>query len=282
MSDYYITNKENGDLIDIKDYPSIELISSLHDIFLLDGINEYRKNLDTYDFLGTPVPRVSNILRECIAKEYLMNWAARLGVKGYIAERNKATTIGSRVHEMIEHFLLYKEDKELPFSSSTNISKSIDNAYENFKLWYSNMMKLGYTIEIIAIEKRVSCPYYGGTIDCIARINGKVYIIDFKTSKSISYEYIIQTCAYMWNVNNGYAPDLPHIDGIGIIRVDKEKKGIFEDYFLNEHIPYQREIINQFFMGFGALLASYYHNINMRFIFSKYKSVYNIEESVTK
>ena len=49
-----------------------------------------------------------------------------------------------------------------------------------------------------------------------------IYIIDFKTSKQISYEYIIQTCAYMWLINNGFFPEISHIDGVGIIRVDKE------------------------------------------------------------
>ena len=83
----------------------------------------------------------------------------------------------------------------------------------------------------------------------------------------------------MWVVNNGYCSGLPHIDGIGIIRVDKEEKK-FEDLFLNEHIPSQKEIIDQYQNGFGYLLGSFYHNINMKMLFSSYKKEYLIEEAL--
>lgn len=272
----YLVQNNGGELEDVRNLPSLIIPDKLHDIFLLDGIEEYRKNLDTYTFNGLPVPRVSTILKECISKEYLINWAAKIGKQQYAIERNKATTIGSRVHEMIEHYLLYHEDLDLSFKIAPSYLPSVLNAYNNFKEWVKYLNSNGYYIEkIIAIEKEISCPYYGGTIDCICQINGKIYIIDFKTSKQISYEYIIQTCAYMWMVNHGYCPDIPHIDGIGIIRIDKEKKK-FEDLFLNESIPEQNNIINQFFMGFGSLLSSYYHNINMRYLFSQYKKDYNL------
>lgn len=254
-------------------------ISKLEDIFLLDNINEYReKHFTVYKYDGREVPRVSEILKECIAKEFLVNWAARIGSKQMFLERKKATEIGSIVHEMIENYLLNNTDMNISFKVPQYYINPIKTAYNNFKDWVKYINSLGYYIEeIVAIEKQVSCPLYGGTIDCIMKINGKYYIVDFKTSKSISYEYIIQTCSYMWIVNNGYCPDLPHIDGIGIIRIDKENKK-FEDLFLNEHIPYQNQIINQYFDGFGHLLGSFYHNINMRLLFSSYKKNYCLEE----
>lgn len=268
---------------DISNYPSIEL-DKLNDIFLLDSLSkDYRdKNFDIYNFNGTGVPRVSSILKECIAKEYLINWASKIGYKRYNILKNKATHIGTIVHEMIERFLLNGEDENyIKNISATEFyySNNILKAYENFKSWYFNLINKGYTMEVIEIEKKVTCPYYGGTIDCIAKINGKVYIIDFKTSKQISYEYIIQTCAYMWIINNGYCNDISHIDGIGIIRVDKEKTK-FNDLFLNNHIPYQKEIIDQYYKGFASLLMSYYNNINMKYIFSEYNKLYNFDDTI--
>ena len=92
------------------------------------------------------------------------------------------------------------------------VAKSVYNCFENFKLWEKRLYNLGGKIdEIIGLEVPVTCPWYGGTIDCIARINGAVYIIDFKTSKQISAEYLLQVTAYMWIINNNYAPYLPHI-----------------------------------------------------------------------
>ena len=272
-------------MIKTENYPDIQIPSRLQDIFLLDNISdEYRsKNFDTYKFNGLPVPRVSNILKECISKEFLISWAARLGTQQYMIEKNKATTIGTRVHEMIENYLLTGNDLNLSYKIVPNYIKSVNIAYNNFKLWVDNINNLGYKIEkILATEQEVTCPYYGGTIDCIMKINGAIYIIDFKTSKQISYEYIIQTCAYMWLINNGFFPEISHIDGVGIIRVDKEKEGKFEDLFLNEYTPYQKEIIDQYIRGFGSLLNSYYNNINMKILFSNYKKSYNFEETILK
>ena len=67
-------------------------------------------------------------------------------------------------------------------------------------------MQLGYFIDkVIGVEIPISCPWFGGTIDAILVINGATYIIDFKTSKKISSEYLVQVAAYMWLVNNGFA-----------------------------------------------------------------------------
>ena len=76
----------------------------------------------------------------------------------------------------------------------------------------------------------------------------------------------------MWTINNGYT-DLPHISGIGIIRVSKEST-FFEDLFLNEFIPEQNKILNDYIRGFGALLNAYYEKINMEYQFNQYKKSY--------
>lgn len=276
---YIDGEKEN--LLDKERFPLIEN-NDIQDLLLLDTIDDdYReKYFNIYNFYGLGVPRVSEILKETINKEYLTIWAAKIGSQQMAIEKNRATTIGSRVHSMIEHYLTTGEDKDLSYMTAPSLMKFIKTAYKNFKNWVSYIESLGYHIEeIIAIEKPIICPLYGGTIDCILRINGKVYIVDFKTSKQISYEYIIQTCAYMWAVNNGYAPDLPHIDGIGIIRIDKENSK-FEDLFLNEYIPEQAQIINHYYNGFGSMLSSFYNNINMKLLFSNYKKSYNINETL--
>lgn len=257
---------------------------SLEDIYLMDTIDDvYRKKYFTYyDFEGKGVPRVSNILKECIGKESLMMWAATVGKQEMMRIKNQATTVGSYVHEMIENFLLTGNDLDISYKVPHAYILEINMAYSNFKKWISYINSKGYVVEeIIATEYRISCPYYGGTIDCIMKINGKNYIVDFKTSKSISHEYIMQIASYMWIVNNGFCSELPHIDGIGIIRIDKEKD-VFEDLFLNEADPRQNMIINNYMRGFGVLVNSYYHNINMRRLFTQYKKEYKIENAILK
>ena len=134
------------------------------------------------------------------------------------------------------------------------------------------MANNGYFIsDIIGMEKVITSPYFGGTVDCICRINGRVYLIDFKTSKKISPEYLLQVCAYTWIINSGYVENLPKIDGVGIIRVDKETKHKYEDLFLNFDIPWQRDILNKYITDFGILLNSYYTVIDMERSFTDIK-----------
>lgn len=247
-------------------YPSID-IPELTDIFLLDCLDESYRNkyFDYYDYKGIGVPRVTRILDQCINKEFLIQWAAKLGKQKYFYEKNKATTIGSRTHELIEEFLLTgKFNENIFYKVSPSLKKNVSIAFNNFKDWLEGLANNGFFIsDIIAMEKVITCPYFGGTVDCICRINGKVYLVDFKTSKKISPEYLLQVAAYTWIINSGYVENLPKIDGIGIIRVDKETKGKYEDLFLNFNIPWQFDIINKFTRDFGVLLNSYYTIISM-------------------
>lgn len=284
-----IVNEDNEilNLMDQKIFPVIPN-GSLEDIFLMDNFNDdnREKRFKTYSFNGMGVPRVSEILKTCISKEYLTIWASKIGFESYKEERHKALTIGSMVHKLIDNFLLYSGDDteiEFPFNIPKKYYPLIMTSYNNFKAWIYHLNSLGYYIEeVVGLEIPIVCPWYGGTIDGIVKINGKYYIIDFKTSKKIIWEYIVQVCAYMWAVNNGYAQNLPHINGVGIIRVDKEKDNCFDDIFLNEDIPYQREILEQYFIGFGALLNCFYNSINMQQYYNSYHKIYDIEKVITK
>lgn len=207
----------------------------------LQGIEECREKWNVYSYNGTPVPRMTEILKECIGKEYLISYALRC--KNYYEESNQTLFIGSTVHEMIDEFLLHGE-AEFGSKLYTNedVFKRIYKAYNNFVRWYNDKIAEGYKIEVLEIEKPIVTPWFGGTIDCIMTItppgSNKSYnfIVDFKTSSKIAIDYIIQTYGYMWGVNwynaNVGAGDYPFIDGICIIRVDKKYKS-YNDLFIN-------------------------------------------------
>ena len=253
---------------------------NLDQIFDLESLSlEERETAfsSRYTYNGYIVPRVSEVLKNTINKEFLMNWAARLGFK-YIHERDRALDIGSQVHELIENYLINGND--LPIKKGINFS-SVDNAYYNFKCWYNRLKSLGYNIEVIAIEKELICPFYGGTADLIARINGVVYIIDFKSSSKITYDYILQTCAYRWIINNGYSDLKEYIGGIGIIRIDKKKKGVFEDLFFNSFDGYQDKIMEDFTIAFGSMLNWYYNLTNIKYLFDQYRYAYNFQNTIS-
>ena len=261
-----IESPELKDFTNTDIYPSID-IPELTDIFLLDCLDESYRNkyFDYYDYKGIGVPRVTRILDQCVNKEFLIQWAAKLGKQKYFYEKNKATTIGSRTHELIEEYLTTgRFNENIFYKIPPSLKKNVSIAFNNFKEWMDGLANNGFFIsDIIAMEKVVTCPYFGGTVDCICRINGKVYLVDFKTSKKISPEYLLQVAAYTWIINSGYVENLPKIDGIGIIRVDKETKGKYEDLFLNFNIPWQFDIINKFTRAFGVLLNCYYTILSM-------------------
>ena len=136
--------------------------------------------------------------------------------------------------------------------------------------------------KVIATELTVVCPYYGGTIDLIAQINGAIYIIDYKTSSEITYEYILQVCAYMWMINNGYSDKVSYVNGIGIIRLDKNKYGTYDDYFLNEFIPYQKQILDYSINTFISMVYTYFNLINIELQFNHYNERYDFFKVIEK
>lgn len=233
---------------------------------------ELWKDDTIYNFNGNPVPRVSRIFDTCIGTKGLMNWASRVGYSKMNYIRNLATTVGSIVHSKIEEYLKSGTEKEVNYSDynlSLDGIRHVENAFENFKLWKDNLENTGNKIDrIIGLEVPVTCPWYGGTIDCIMTINGANYVIDFKTSKQISEQYIMQVCAYTWMINNGYCNLIDRIDGVGILRFDKSTVGTFEEYFLNFHIPYQNEYLQRYTATFFSLLQSFYHLTYIRDLFN--------------
>lgn len=249
----------------------------IDDILESEAIEAARRkdSFSVYSYNGIKVPRVTKIIDDIFNRDYLISWALSFNYKQqYYQARDQILSIGTKAHETIETYLKTGNYPDIPYKKAPRQAPYIKKAFNNFANWYEHLINTGNKFEIIGIEVPVVNPYYGGTVDCIAKINNAYYILDFKTSKKISYEYIIQVAAYMWSINNGYCPEVPyHISGIGIIRVDKEKDG-YEDLFLNEFIPEQKVILDYYVQGFGSLLNAYYNKLNMEFWFNLYKKEY--------
>ena len=217
-------------LNDIYKDKSDELVQ-LESVLDLYKIDICRKDWNYYQFNELNIPRVSNILDSTIGKAYLNQWAASLGSR-YNAVRNKILNTGTLVHLYIEDFFLHGRKEFHPLiEKKANIREAL-NCYANFLRWYYDMDKAGFSIKPLLIEKETSTPYYAGTCDFVAQISNNEstmnYIIDFKTSKVISFEYFIQTMFYVigFEFNRNILGDLsfPEIDGIGILRIDKKEE----------------------------------------------------------
>jgi hypothetical protein len=150
----------------------------------------------------------------CFPKD-LTHWALSIGQEEYDKVINDALEIGNDTHQWIEHYINYGHACAEP---EDYISKSV-NAFLD---WTTK-----YNPEWVDAERKVYCDKYkyAGTVDAVAKINGRVCVIDFKTSKKIYKPYHLQVTAY--------AQAIKRMDGLRrwplgvILRLDKET-GEFE------------------------------------------------------
>lgn len=259
------------------------------DLLELEGIEKFlRTNHENsqYTYDGHTVPRVTRIINTNENQEGLIRWAASVGYYKYNTFTETALEVGTNVHSCIDDYLVNKYHNHstevfLPDYGfhQGKVRDQIYNAYNNFIAWDKKLEELGAPIqEVIGIEVPLVCPWFGGTCDAIVKINNANYLIDFKTSKAISHNYLVQASAYMWMINNRYCPnEIPNIDGIGIIRVDKNKPNTYNDLFLNNFVTEQRLMIESFQQTFAAYIASYYRGVNTEYLVNNYTSKYNMD-----
>jgi genome maintenance exonuclease 1 len=123
-------------------------------------------------------------------KEIFINWRKKVGNEEADRITKAATTRGTDMHTLTEHYL--KNDEELP--TVPPISDFL------FKIAKGEINKID---NIHALEGSLYSKQLGiaGTVDCIAEYNGELAIIDFKTSKRPKprewiEHYFVQCMAY--------------------------------------------------------------------------------------
>ena len=215
--------------------------------------NYFKKNWKVYNYEGKPIPRISNILSDMINFD-LSGWAVYMKSIGKDHKEilKRSVEIGSTVHDMIDKFASTKI-VENDFSKF-NYPKEISNAYNGYIKWW-NMINDGNIVKIIDTEKVLVSPYVGGTLDCLIDINGKVFIIDYKTSNHMNYKYFIQLAAYKYILESYYNT---HIDGVILLWLDKSSEN-FREYVLSSDDESHLCMMEQCKETFLSLLYSYYN-----------------------
>jgi hypothetical protein len=144
---------------------------------------------------------------------------AKNACKEFRNVKDEACDVGHAVHDMIELFL---KNKEIP----ENYDPEIQTAFAAFLEWYrdNNVLTIATEIEVIGDG-------YGGRCDWVGLLNGKVYALDWKTSKGIYKESFYQIAAYR-NALDIFIDQKTHcetgckrgnlnIDGAGILNIHK-------------------------------------------------------------
>jgi hypothetical protein len=178
-----------------------------------------------YLIKGIKYARVTRI-NSIIDKPELRAWYAKTGATKAKEILKTRSGFGSTVHKLIEVTL--KGEK-----LSDNYDSFLMDSMAVFGKW------LGlHKLETQALEQHLwsETYHYAGTCDFIGLLDGKVYILDWKTSRGIYDEYFLQMAAY---VQAFYELTGIKVEGIGILQirdgeynfVTKTYDEIMQDYF---------------------------------------------------
>ncbi len=159
---------------------------------------------------GTWVPGASTVSN--IHKDFqpLLGWAWGLGMKGldFRKVRDDAADVGTVAHFMITCFLKGDEPDLSEFPD-----KIVEKAKGCFDKFVTTWEKEGLTFISNELSLVSEKHRYGGTLDIIASDKeGRITLIDEKTSKSIYDCYIMQLVAYEHLYNEQPHSWHPHTD----------------------------------------------------------------------
>jgi hypothetical protein len=146
----------------------------------------------------------------------------------YKKQAAKAASAGTLAHALVDLWIHADEVERGNISRKSvrqissehgfdlEISQKAYTAFQAFLKWSKvNHFEVEETELSLTSEEH----NYGGTIDCVCWLNNQLTILDWKTSKSLYFEYVLQIAAYglLWNEN--YTPD---VQAYHLLRFDKE------------------------------------------------------------
>lgn len=169
------------------------------------------KNANGYEIDGIWYPRVTSIVSIKAKPALYMFYAALPDYKTGEAIKAKSAEEGTLIHETIEAIL--RRDPVV-------IPESIKSAIGAFMDFYSKNDIVAHKIEERVISKE---HHYAGTMDVLAEVNGKLGVLDIKTSMAIYRDYSMQTSAYIQALKED--PNMPPLTR-WILRVDQARKCI--------------------------------------------------------
>lgn len=172
---------------------------------------------------GKKYPSITTVL-SILNKDSLQEWKNKVGEENAKIISNKAATRGTKVHSLMEKYL-----KNEPIDLDT-ITPDLVQSFNQIKsIIDKNVGK------IYALEVPLYSDYLGvaGRVDCIAEYNGRLAVIDFKTSKNTKKRewitnYFIQEAFYSiaWEERT----TIPIVNLVTIMSVDSDEPQVFVEH----------------------------------------------------
>ena len=165
---------------------------------------------------GNKYPSVTTVTG-LLKKQSIIAWRKRVGEEEANRISSTAARRGTRIHSLAEKYLL---------------NESVNPDMFDIEMWNKFKPILHNINNIYALEQSLFSDHLevAGTVDCIAEYNGKMSVIDFKTSKRIKqrdniHDYFMQCSAYAVAFEEMTKIPVPQI--VVLIAVDEEDPLIF-------------------------------------------------------
>ena len=227
-----------NDLMKLK-YPEKEWKTFTHTPLLHQMPEVYTETINKNRFYVTPegnkYPSITTVLSGR-AKEGINAWRERVGEAAANRIMRAASSRGTAVHELAENYLNNEELKNqevLPLFMFTQLKSELDNINN-----------------IVMQEGGLYSDKWGiaGRVDCIADYDGKLTVIDFKTSTKVKKEawienYFIQCTAYCEMYEERYGQAIDQI-AILIVCEDGTTQTFVKDK--KDYVPLLQPAIDEF------------------------------------
>jgi hypothetical protein len=157
-------------------------------------------------------PSVTMIL-DVLAKPFLIMWYGKYGTAHCNKVKKAGADVGTMFHAAVENRI--KGIPALP--AKTKTEKQVEHMVNNL---FDQWVNLG--VEVLHTEMSLEDTdlEFHGTFDALVRINGKLYVVDWKTSNQmdeINHPLQLSAYAHLFNIISKEQVN----DGI-IVRVDKK------------------------------------------------------------
>lgn len=137
----------------------------------------------------------------------------------------RAAETGTYAHALIDHEVKGVEVDVDTSHFTPEQFEQVERCMSAFRKWWK-----AYDVEIADTEVRLvsESMQYGGTFDAVGRVSGTFALIDWKTSKAIYSDYLVQLAGYCLLIEESGM--FPAIEEVHILRVSKETAGFDHKY----------------------------------------------------
>ena len=191
---------------------------------------------------GLLYPSVTTITSQH-GKDKILEWRRRVGEEEANRISTKASNRGTKVHKICENYLNNEEDYAR--TNPAHIHKTMPDTIAMFKSLQPLLDEHVNNIHALEIPLYSHHLRVAGRVDCIAEYDGKLSIIDFKTSNKLKDEswikgYFMQCSAYavMYEERTG----IPVSQIVIMIAVDSEHPQVFikkRNDYIKDFISYR-------------------------------------------